>query len=513
MPSVQAAVWSTAYINTLPDSAFLHVESGGKKDEEGKTVPRTLRHFPYKDDKGKIDLRHLRNAIAQIPKAKIPNLSADDLKKLQEKARRILEDEKAKAEKTEKNGGNVTMTTTNEELVQKAVITAADALATSGKLNPIQSDKFIDYVIDETVMRDNVRIVKFSGESLVIDKIGLGQRSSVPVEEAIDPSVRRGVTTSKVTLTPKEIMTPWEIGDTFREVNIEKEKIDDHIAQMMARQTANDVEQSGFNGDLLGPAIYQSEYVDGGSATKAVKDGLWALYNGWSRAADSGHVKSYNGTNVGTSIFFGMIREMPTKFRRNMADLRWFMSPDLMSLYYEKLATRGTSLGDIVVRDGVMASMPIAGVKAVAVPLWDLYPKIVEHVTLTGTTAVSLRYKPIQSATEIVTLATLDSTPTTPYVEGSGNDYIMNYTTGTIVRDAASTIPSGSSVKVTYYAYPQVLLTHKNNLIFAMSRDVRIEKDRDIFRRVNQYAITTKVDFNVEETDALVKGTDIGVTV
>lgn len=85
------AFWTTSYVNDLPDSAFLYVESGGKKDGEGKTVPRTLRHFPYKDKDGKIDLPHLRNAIARIPQAGIP----EELKtKLQERARRMLEDQK-----------------------------------------------------------------------------------------------------------------------------------------------------------------------------------------------------------------------------------------------------------------------------------------------------------------------------------------------------------------------------------------------------------------------------------
>lgn len=81
------AVWSTAYVNDLPDSAFLYVEKGGEKDETGKTKPRSLRHFPYKDSKGNIDLPHLRNAIARIPQSKIPGL---DKEALQEKARRIL---------------------------------------------------------------------------------------------------------------------------------------------------------------------------------------------------------------------------------------------------------------------------------------------------------------------------------------------------------------------------------------------------------------------------------------
>lgn len=82
------ATWTRAYINDLPDSAFLYIEKGGKKDEGGKTVPRTLRHFPYKDSDGSIDLPHLRNAIARIPQAKINGL---DKEALQTKARRILE--------------------------------------------------------------------------------------------------------------------------------------------------------------------------------------------------------------------------------------------------------------------------------------------------------------------------------------------------------------------------------------------------------------------------------------
>jgi len=87
------AKWTRAYINDLPDSAFLYIEPGGKKDEEGKTVPRSLRHFPYKDKNGKVDLPHLRNAIARIPQSKLPEKLKE---RLQAKARRILEREQGK---------------------------------------------------------------------------------------------------------------------------------------------------------------------------------------------------------------------------------------------------------------------------------------------------------------------------------------------------------------------------------------------------------------------------------
>ena len=63
------AEWDTAYVNDLPDSAFLLISPGGRKDADGKTVPRQLRHFPVRNAAGQVDTAHLRNALAQIPKA------------------------------------------------------------------------------------------------------------------------------------------------------------------------------------------------------------------------------------------------------------------------------------------------------------------------------------------------------------------------------------------------------------------------------------------------------------
>jgi hypothetical protein len=86
---VEKVPWSTAFVNDLPDSAFLHIESGGTKDDAGLTVPRSLRHFPVRGPDGEIDLPHLRNAIARIPQAQF--LSQGDMDKLQAEARTLLD--------------------------------------------------------------------------------------------------------------------------------------------------------------------------------------------------------------------------------------------------------------------------------------------------------------------------------------------------------------------------------------------------------------------------------------
>lgn len=86
---IEGAAWSAADVNDLPDSAFLHIESGGEKDADGRTTPRSLRHFPYKDASGEVDLPHLRNAIAQAPKSNLPE---SVVAHVQAEGRRILDE-------------------------------------------------------------------------------------------------------------------------------------------------------------------------------------------------------------------------------------------------------------------------------------------------------------------------------------------------------------------------------------------------------------------------------------
>lgn len=71
----QFAVWSTAYVNKLPDSAFLFTDSNG-------------RHLPYKDASGKIDLPHLRNAAARVNQIK--GISADKVASIRARIQKLL---------------------------------------------------------------------------------------------------------------------------------------------------------------------------------------------------------------------------------------------------------------------------------------------------------------------------------------------------------------------------------------------------------------------------------------
>jgi hypothetical protein len=395
---------------------------------------------------------------------------------------------------------------TNEELVQKAIITAAD-IATAGKLNDMQANAFIDFVIDVTELKGSVRVVRFRNENMQIDKIGVGQRVSVPKEEAKDPGLRRGVSTSKVTLTPRDVMTPFEISDNFAELNIEGEAVEDTIVRLMATQTANDLEEVFINGDVLGPARIEADLIDGGSSTQVIKDSFIALFDGWLRLLDSGNVYDADGANLSSKVFSGMIKKMPVKFRRTRRNLRLLLALDLEQNWREKVSSRATAQGDAALTSS--GSIPVYGVPMIPVPLLEPDPRVVEHKVFgAAPVTVALRYNHIGTEMTIVP-STLGASPVTPLLETT--DYTVDRTAGTVTSVGGGAMAAGGTFKITYKSGAQIMLADYQNLILGIGRDIRIETDRDIYKGVNQFAITTKVSVQVEEVTATVKGINIGL--
>lgn len=112
------AVWTTSYINDLPDSSFLYISPGGSKDSDGKTTPRSLRHFPVKDANGSPDMAHVRNALARIPQSNVP---ADAKARATAAAQRLLRDA----------GGNPSATDQGQEDTTQEATVADETVETN----------------------------------------------------------------------------------------------------------------------------------------------------------------------------------------------------------------------------------------------------------------------------------------------------------------------------------------------------------------------------------------------
>lgn len=84
--------WTVKYVNSLPNNSFAVIEPAYL---EGKTKNKNCRHLPFRDHEGKIDMPHLRNALARVNQIK-PVTNSITATELRNQAIAVLE--KAKEE-------------------------------------------------------------------------------------------------------------------------------------------------------------------------------------------------------------------------------------------------------------------------------------------------------------------------------------------------------------------------------------------------------------------------------
>ena len=248
---------------------------------------------------------------------------------------------------------------TQEEILSKAneVTTSVVGNASGGLLNAEQANRFLDFVVDQSVLMQNSRVVRMRASSMDIDKLSVGTRLMQKATEATNDGSNAAVTFSKVSLSSVKLRLDWEISTESLEDNIEGASLEDHIAQVMARQTANDLD------DLL---------INGNTSSS---NGLLKALDGFVKLAlASGTTVDEAGDNVSRSVFDRVLRNLPNKYLQRRNELRFFTGPGVVqdaiySLGNPNSATEatagapspGSTTGDLAFLQGAMRANGGAG--------------------------------------------------------------------------------------------------------------------------------------------------------
>lgn len=204
---------------------------------------------------------------------------------------------------------------TQEEILAKAneVTTSVVGNASGGLLKPEQSNRFIDFVVDQSNLMRNARVVRMRTPTMEIDKVSVGTRLMQKATEATDDGANAAVTFSKVSLTSVKLRLDWELSTEALEDNIEGASLEDHLAQIMARQTANDLDDLLINGN-----------TSSNNALLKALDGFVKLSLAGATVVDEG------GNNVSRATFDRVLRNMPTKYLQRRNELRFFTGAGLV---------------------------------------------------------------------------------------------------------------------------------------------------------------------------------------
>ena len=349
-----------------------------------------------------------------------------------------------------------------EELLNKDKFTKMVSLPTI-TLSPEEADRFIDYIVDQSVLKNNARIVKMSKETKNIRALGLGSsRFLHPAETFSTSDYKKEFSSQLIQLVSKKVRGCVVIYDDDLEDNLEGNAFKDHIMRMITAQIANELEEAFYIGDTAGLS---------GFANTDIR----SLWDGWRYILDNSQVGEpyYNSVTGGCNIldasntlgthfqmagkiamvdnaapynwefkFHKMIEVLPTQYKRTgFNNLRFFCNDLVLQNYLEALTARSTVLGDNAILSGGIATYE--GIPIVPCPMM----------------------------------------PTTLAVHGTYTTKEKYSTTGT---------------------YADVILTHKDNFIVGIQRSIKLEPQREAADEATYFFYSMRADLAVENVNACV---------
>ncbi|MCK5601948.1 hypothetical protein KAR91_08770 [Candidatus Pacearchaeota archaeon] len=323
-----------------------------------------------------------------------------------------------------------------------------------------EADRFIDYIVDESVMKNKARIVRMNKQTKNIRALGLGTGDFLKPGPTFSSSdYKKTFSQNKIELSSKKVRGALVIHDDDLEDNVEGDAFADHLMRMVAKQISNELDIAYWigdtgagnayadtdikslwdgwrfriaNGDTDGDTYYNS--VSGGSfVLDATDDDTFTLEAG--KIAMVSNAAPYNWDFKYNKI----LQTLPSKYKvGGLGNLSFYNSDQVTQNYIEALSARSTILGD----NAVLGAAPMQYGR---VPITDC-PNM--PITMAGDT----------QATEASTGG----------------------------------------------AYTDVLLTPNGNLIIGIQRDIKIEAQREAADESTYWFYTMRVDVAIENINACV---------
>jgi len=344
----------------------------------------------------------------------------------------------------------------NKKLIDMTKSTLGSASAIT--LSVEESDKFLDYLIDQSVLKNNCRIVRMNKPDKYVNAIGFssGTRVMVPASGFTSSNYVTTFQGNQIQLTTTKARGAVAITDDDKE-DAAGQDWNEFILRMVAKKIANEIEEvawisdthdlSGFESDDLRSVFdgwrYRIMHSQSGEEYENDVTGSATILDA---ALGSGHTTDFNLAGA-ISVqdteepyawehkYLNMQKKMPAEYLQTaLPDMRYWNHPRVTQDYVGALSHRATALGD-------MATM--------------------------GVPKVAYQTVPVVSAPLMAT--TLDSDG----VLGGG-------------------------------AYTDSFLTPAKNLIWGVQRALTLEKYRDAANERDIWFFSIRMCFEVENVNAVV---------
>jgi len=228
-----------------------------------------------------------------------------------------------------------------------------------------EADRFIDYIVDESVMKDKARVVKMTKATQNIRALGLGSGDFLHPGATFSTSEYKKVLSQhKIELASQKVRGCIAIFDDDLEDNIEGDAFADHLMRMVAKKISNELDIAYWIGDR-------------GSGNSFGDTDIRSLWDGWRYRIANGDTDGdayYNAVSGGSIIldatsdfitagriamcantapynwefkYDKILATLPSKYKTGgLSNLSFYNSDKVTQNYVEALSARSTILGD-----------------------------------------------------------------------------------------------------------------------------------------------------------------------
>ena len=257
---------------------------------------------------------------------------------------------------------------TNKQLLSKKQQIEKMISLPSITLAAEEADRFIDYIVDESVMKGKARIVRMNKSVQNIRALGLGTGDFLHPGATFSTSEYKKILShQKIELATQKVRGCIAIFDDDLEDNIESDAFADHLMKMVAKKISNELDVAYWIGDT-------------GSGNAFGDTDIRSLWDGWRYRIANGDTDGdtyYNAVSGGSTIldatnassfdfeegriamhgssapylwefkYNKILQTLPSKYKvGGLGNLAFYNSDQVTQNYIEALSARSTILGD-----------------------------------------------------------------------------------------------------------------------------------------------------------------------
>lgn len=202
-----------------------------------------------------------------------------------------------------------------------------------------QADRFIDLVVDETVLMKEVRVVKINNSKGEINKLDLGHI----VTEGANTTSRattRTPTERILVYDTEKYRSAFDLKTDFTEDNLEKNGIRDRLLSMFSKRIAIDIELAAISGDT---SITTGDAQSDSNNLLGANQGYSVILNGTVPAAQQ---LDAEGAAPSKRLYYEMKRLMPSRYRAAKPKYVWVVPSGPADKWSLDVSDRETAMGD-----------------------------------------------------------------------------------------------------------------------------------------------------------------------